>query len=248
MMLLSFTSLLQAEITLIPEKKTPLPLVSATELDPLTTSDIHKRYPKGFRIFTNNITPLLRKKLNRLTTTDYQVQYVQPDGNELRKITLSVVQNDGFSHFLVKVLGEKPGCSPFLSQEMTEYGTRKHGRPLIKKISKLPSLTTKDLLSLIQDHHWWINVGYENYQNTPEVVTSWLHQAGYDNAKLINAGLKDCSVTLSKAQLDEFSQLTALSYLNNAVRGLFYSKQGSSITHYRTVAVESLNKSNSKNQ
>ena len=163
-------------------------------------------------------------------------------------MTVSVVQNDGFSHFLIKVLGEKPGCAPFLSQEMMEYGTRKNGRPLIKKISKLPSLTTKDLQSLAQEHHWWINIGYDGYQSAPQAVMGWLHKAGSDNTKLISAGLKDCSVTLTKAQLDEFSQLTALSYLNNTVRGLFYSKQGSSLTHYRTVAVDSLNKSGKKNQ
>ncbi len=132
-MLLCGTPLLQAEITLIPEKKIPLPLVSATELDPLTTSDIHKRYPKGFRIFTNNITPLLRKKLNRLANENYPIQYVQPDSSELRKITISVIQHDGFSHFLVKALGEKPGCAPLLSQEMTDYGTRKNNHPMIKK-------------------------------------------------------------------------------------------------------------------
>ena len=118
-----------AEITLIPEKKAPLPLVSATELDPLTAKTIKQRYPEGFRIFTTNITPLLRKKLKKLATENYNVLFIQPDNRELRQLALSVIQHDGFNTFLVKVFGEQPGCSPFLSREMVEYGTRKKQHP-----------------------------------------------------------------------------------------------------------------------
>ncbi len=230
-----------AEITLIPARKIPLPLVSCAELEPLTVDIIRLRYPDGFRVFSNNITPQLKKKIQRLASDSYRVRWVQPDNYQLRQITHSIVLKDGMQTFLVKAIGAQPGCSSFIRKDILEYGTRYQNRQMARSLPALSNISVTNYERLLQTHHWWTNIGFENNQEVPEVILQWVDRKAKENQPIVNQGLMACSVKLSPPQLALFSKLVALNYLDNTVRGLFYSKQGSRLTRFRSLAVNTLN-------
>ncbi|MRI32847.1 hypothetical protein EOPP23_07595 [Endozoicomonas sp. OPT23] len=231
----------QAEITLIPARKTPLPLVSCAELEPLTLDIIRLRYPAGFRVFSNNITPQLKKKIQRLASENYPVRWVQPDNYQLRKITQFVILSDGMQAFLTKALDAHSGCSAFIRKDILEYGTRYQNRQMARSLSALSNISTISYERLLQTHHWWINLGFESDQEVPDSIWQWIDRKARESQPMIAHGLMECSVKLSPSQLELFSKLVALNYLDNTVRGIFYSKQGSRLTRFRSLAVNTLN-------
>ena len=182
----------------------------------------------------------MKKKIQKLASDSYRVRWIQPDNYQLRQITLSVILQDGIQAFMLKVISAQPGCPAYFRKDIIEYGTRYQNRQMARSPSALSNISAANYELLLQTHHWWINLGFESSQEVPDTVWQWVDRKAREINPIVSQGLKSCAVKLSPSQLELFSKLVALNYLENAVRGLFYSKQGTRLTRFRSLAVNTL--------
>ena len=218
------------------------PLASATELEVLDQSEIRQRYPKGLSIFSNTLTPSLKSKLEALSKDGFTINWVRPNIQELQALTHSAIKKSGISYFLVKAYGERPGCSPFFQNEFLPFVLRKNNATDVTSLKKLKDHSASYYSSVLEQHHLWKNIGYRNMTRADSAVQEWIVSASKVTESISQSALMDCKVSLDSEQLVIINRLITLDYLSNAVRGLFYKKLGTPLTHYRQLAVDSLNK------
>ena len=216
------------------------PLVSATELDTLSPSTIIKRYPQGVSVQSSNLSPALKKKLEEMQRSGYEISFVKPDMAEFQVLTQQVIKKNGISRFLIKAYGENPGCSVYFQQEFIPYAMRKEGASSINSIRELEQQSTEALKQVYQNHHGWRNIGFTGMDTATSSITTWINSAAQATESISKAALKDCRVSLKTDQLKIVSQMITLDYLTNAVKGQFYHSLGVPLTHYRLMALESL--------
>lgn len=219
-----------------------LPVVSATELDTLSAANIRQNYPDGISVFRSNLSHGLKTKLERLTEDGYTVTYLNTDSGVLQRLTREVINKSNITRYLIMAYDGTLGCSMFFSQEFVPHIMRHNGEPVISGIKGLTELTPEQLTEVRDNHHLWNNLGYETGTEHPEAIKNWLANSAKATNSITRSALSDCKVHLDNNQQSLVDQLISLDYLSNAVRGLFYTKQGHKVTHYRQLAVETLPK------
>ncbi|AMO57125.1 hypothetical protein GZ77_00540 [Endozoicomonas montiporae] len=216
------------------EKDTP-PLVSATELDSRTLSDITFAYPNGITVFSDSLSPALEQRLLELEKSGYPIVRTTPDRKLLQQLTAEVIKHDQLQAFLQRVYSENPGCPTFMTSELLLYGLRGVSS---STLNVLEQLSPDDYRRIIAQHHWWKNLGYDSQASAPEPVQQWLSKCTRTGHSDHLATLDSCGLSLNRAQMDAFGQLIGLSYLSNTVRGLYYRIMKRKNTHYRQLAVD----------
>ena len=218
------------------------PLASATELDTLSASLIIKRYPEGVSVLSSNLSPALQSKLEDMQRSGYKVSSIKPDMAELQNLTQQVIKKNDINRFLIRAYGENPGCPVYFQQEFIPYAMREDGLPAINSLRELEQQTSQALEQIYTRHHGWRSIGFTHINAVSESVTAWIISAAQATESISKTALEDCQITLQPDQLRIVSQMIALDYLTNAVKGQFYHSQGVPLTHYRSMALESLHK------
>ena len=220
--------------------QTFVPVVSATELNALSAANIRQNYPNGISVFRLNLSHRLKAKLERLIKEDYKIVYLNTDSITLQRLTREVISKSNITRFLIMAYDGNPGCSLYFSQEFIPHVMRQNEESAISGIKRLPELTPEQLSDVRDDHHLWNNLGYDAGTEPPEAVKNWLTNSARATHSINRSALSDCKVYLNDKQQELVDQLISLDYLSNAVRGLFYTKQGIKVTHYRQLAVATL--------
>ena len=213
------------------------PLVSATMLDTKTATEISERYPEGITIYSDNLSTTLESQLGELERSGYKVVRTHQNNALLQQLTTSVIEKSNLEPFLRRVYTENPGCPGYMSKELLIYGLRSITP---SSLDTFQQLTESDYRQLINRHHFWRNLGFEDKASASEAVTHWLERNARSTSAEHSAMLDSCGLQLNHSKLELFGQLVGLDYLSNAVRGLFYRNQNRPLTHYRQVAVDTL--------
>ena len=242
MIALAFVACLAARAGDIMADQVSLPVVSLTELDSLSTSSIKQHYPNGISVFRSNLSHGLKVKLERLIEENYKIVYLNTDSSTLQRLTQEVISKSNITRFLITAYDGNPGCSLFFSQEFIPHIMRENGKPAISGVKELTDLSSDQLSNIRDNHHLWNNLGYDTGTEPPETIKNWLTNSAKATHSINRSALSDCKVSLNDKQQELVDQLISLDYLSNAVRGLFYTKQGIKVTHYRQLAVETLPK------
>ena len=89
--------------------QTYLPVVSATELDTLSATNIRQHYPNGISIFRSNLSYGLKEKLAQLAEENYTIVYLNTNDRELQRLTKEVINKSNISRFLITAYDGNPG-------------------------------------------------------------------------------------------------------------------------------------------
>ncbi|MGY0216829.1 hypothetical protein ACWJJH_05505 [Endozoicomonadaceae bacterium StTr2] len=233
------TAVLLSALTIAAEPVT-VPLVSATFLDDLSPADIRHEYPDGIQIYGNTLSPVLKKQLQDMADSGFQVIFLENDDSVLQQITHDVLASAELEQFLLKVYGTPESSKAFLYDEVLPYCLRRPGYESPRSTQVLVNFQPDVYANDFPRHHLWKNIGFKNENSTDKSVVGWVNEHAEATEHIHDSGFRSCGLVLSREQLRILSRMIALDYLSNAVRGRFYLAKGSEITYYRQLAVETL--------
>ncbi len=237
-MAIFYWALLTPAIAAIMPKKQPL--VSLLTLEAMSKRDICKNYPTGIKVTEQRMPRRLLQKLRELEQSGYPIKWYKPDIERLQAYTTHVIHKADLAAYLNEVYGEEPGCSSFIYKELLKRALKDHLPTETSCLKDISEKTASFYRSVLANHRYWSNIGFTGLNNAPEDVQTWLKQSAKATEQINNRALKKCLINLSPEQLTEISQLTALHFLNDAVKGLNHISERALLPHYRKLAVKAV--------
>lgn len=237
--------------TLPKHQRHSIPLVSARYLERLSSEIITKNYPHGVKVLMLNATMSLKKKLKKLESKDFKVIWLVQDNKEMEALAMKVVSQKNYTsllRFLSRAYGASGAgaqmqvsvCPVFLKKEFIPYVIRET-RPIHElSLQTLGDYSSDFYQRFLVNHYFWNDLGYPGMVEVPERIQDWIIQSVPAIKKINQLALGTCRANLPLDKFSFVSQLIALDYLSNAVRGLYYQNHQGQLHRYRKLAVETL--------
>ena len=229
--------------------KRQLPLVQARYLENLSNKEVKHRYPRGVQVLALNATMALKNRLEKMQKKGFSVVWLEERNKEMQALTFKVVSQSNYVsllYFLSRVYevsggGQVSTCSPFLKDDFIPYAINEK-MPISKlSLGNLNDHPTEFYQRLLVNSHFWNDIGYNSMVEVPERIQDWLARSVKATETLNKLAIHACHARLPRDKFTFVSQLIALSYLSDAVKGLYYKyHDGQLRDRYIKLAVETL--------